>query len=394
MLRSLRVLAILLFAALASIALLAAQDASSSINVGAIAPSGASPVAYVYVSTNPSSNVFKIEAFAAATNGALTSVPGSPFTADVQYMALNGKWLFGTNGINIDSFSIASDGALNQVSTINAQAHNPYGSGGPGNLFLDHTGSTLYDGDIYAYGTGDNAYQFFTIDNSTGQLNYLGIAPNGGSTEFGEVLSFTGGNVYAYSSSCYHFTPEIYGFKRNSDQTLSFLSNNASMPTAKPGDFYCPYLAAADPTNHVAVSVQQYTGNWGQIGLPQLATYTVDTSGNMTTTSTYSNMPTTAVASIYDIWMAPSGKLLAVGGTTGLQVFHFNGASPITHYTSLLTKDSIDQLFWDNANHLYAISRAAGKLYVFTVTPTSVSQAPGSPHTITKPQNIIVLPKT
>jgi hypothetical protein len=92
--------------------------------------------------------------------------------------------------------------------------------------------------------------------------------------------------------------------------------------------------------------------------------------------------------------MSPSGKLLAVGGTAGLQVFHFNGASPITHDTGLLTTKPIDQFFWDNANHLYAISRSAGKLYVFTVTPSSATQAPGSPYTIAHPQNIIVQPKT
>jgi hypothetical protein len=169
---------------------------------------------------------------------------------------------------------------------------------------------------------------------------------------------------------------------------------NQPLPTAKTGNFYCPYLAAADPTNHLAISVQQLNGNWGQVGSPQLATYTVDSSGHLTTTSTYSNMPSTSVTTVNDIWMAPSGKLLAVGGTTGLQVFHFNGSSPITHYTGLLTKDSIDQVFWDNANHLYAISRAAGKLYVFTVTTTGATQAPGSPYSITNPENILVLPKT
>ncbi|MGA9390479.1 MAG: hypothetical protein WBV69_08540 [Candidatus Sulfotelmatobacter sp.] len=50
-------------------------------------------------------------------------------------------------------------------------------------------------------------------------------------------------------------------------------------------------------------------------------------------------------------------------------------------------------MFWDNDNHLYAVSPAAGKLFVFTVTPTSYSQAPASPHSITGAQNLIVLPK-
>jgi hypothetical protein len=51
-------------------------------------------------------------------------------------------------------------------------------------------------------------------------------------------------------------------------------------------------------------------------------------------------------------------------------------------------------VFWDNDHHLYAISGAAGLLYVFTVTEKNVTQAPGSPYSITNPENMIVLPKS
>jgi hypothetical protein len=103
-------------------------------------------------------------------------------------------------------------------------------------------------------------------------------------------------------------------------------------------------------------------------------------------------MPATSIVSVTDMKMAPSGKLVAVAGNEGLQVFHFNGASPTTKYTGLLTTTHINQMFWDNANHLYAISQSTGKLYVFTITPTGYSQAPGSPHTIATPNSIIVQP--
>jgi hypothetical protein len=59
----------------------------------------------------------------------------------------------------------------------------------------------------------------------------------------------------------------------------------------------------------------------------------------------------------------------------------------------LLTKDPILQMFWDNSNHLYAIS-SAGKLYVGTVTPTKITMAPGSPYLVTDPQFVIVQPLT
>jgi hypothetical protein len=80
--------------------------------------------------------------------------------------------------------------------------------------------------------------------------------------------------------------------------------------------------------------------------------------------------------------MSPSGKLLAVGGALGLQLFRFNGANPITSYTGLIGFGQFDQFRWDNSNHLYAINADTGHLHIFTITPTSVREAPGSPYTI------------
>jgi hypothetical protein len=376
--------------------LVAMATALGAVSPQASAQASSSTVAYVYVSSN-SNGVTGIYGYSADSTGRLTPILGSPFPGSVYWMALNGRWLFGIqpvseNVTNIDSFSIGSNGALQQVSQINATSYNPYDSGGPGNLFLDHTGSTLYDGDVYAYGTGDSAYQAFSIDQSTGQLNFLQLGPNGGELQ-GAPMGFTGNNKYAYSSGCYQGDPQIFGYQRNSDGTLTSLNINPKIPPATgTGNYYCPYLAAADPNNHVAIALNLYNF-LSPVGPPQLAVYTQQSNGNLTTNSTETNMPKAQVNTITDFWMAPSGKLLAVAGTAGLQVFHFNGANPITRYTGLLTRDEIDQVFWDNNNHLYAISHPAGKLHVFTVTPTSHSEAPGSPYTISGPQNLIVLPK-
>lgn len=358
---------------------------------GSDAEPGTVPVAYVYVS-NVAGISYEITGFRADASGRLTSIPGSPFPGSVQYMAVNGKWLFGADNFTyIRSFSIASNGALQEVSSINATSYNPYDSGGPENVFLDHSGTTLYDGDINADGTGDSAYQSFTIDQSTGQLNFQDLTSNAG-TLLGAPLGFTGSNRYAYSSGCYLGDPRIFGYKRNSDGSLTPLSINPKIPAAPHGYNYCPYLAAPDPTNHVAVSMTPMNG-MSLAGPPQLAVYTQSSTGNLITSSTSSNMPRTLTTIVNDLWMSPSGKLLAVGGSTGLQVFHFNGAKPITHYTGLLTSDSIDQLFWDNANHLYAISRRYGSLHVYTITPTSYSEVPGSPYPVPGAQNLIVLSK-
>jgi hypothetical protein len=94
--------------------------------------------------------------------------------------------------------------------------------------------------------------------------------------------------------------------------------------------------------------------------------------------------------------MSPSGKLLALAGT-GLQIFHFDGASPITEFGSaLLPGVSIDQLAWDNNNHLYALSYGTNELYVYTVTTTSIHEVAGSPFTVDNSYGIsglIVVPK-
>jgi hypothetical protein len=353
------------------------------------------PAAYVYISSNVYASNPRIYAYGADADGQLTTVTGSPFTAAIAYggsMAVNGKYLFATNGVDISSFSIASDGALHHVASRNAQQFNQSDCGGPVSLFLDRSGVTLYDEDIYS-DCANNGYQFFGVDGSTGDLNYLGTSART-TPEFTVPLSFVESNKYAYGASCYHWNQVIFGFVRNSDGALTSLDIDPAMPEAQNGNFYCPYLSATDSTDHVVVPVQPMSNaSFQPSGVYQLATYTADSSGNLTTNSTCSNMPKVSVAGVTSISMSPSGKLLAVGGTAGLQVFRFNGANQVTHYTGLLTNVEVDQVSWDNDNHLYAISQSGGKLFVFTITPTSYSQTAGSPYTITKPQNITVLAK-
>jgi hypothetical protein len=97
--------------------------------------------------------------------------------------------------------------------------------------------------------------------------------------------------------------------------------------------------------------------------------------------------------------MSPAGNLLAVSALTGLEIYHFNGAAPITSYSSVLLPGvEVDELAWDKSNHLYALSYSKG-LYVFTVTPTSISEVSGSPYKLASPtgvngvKDLIVVPK-
>jgi hypothetical protein len=224
------------------------------------------------------------------------------------------------------------------------------------------------------------------------------------------AISVLGNDAYAYSAL---YDACMYGgvnsFARSSTGMLDNGAGTANRPTPPPEatsdgvslPIYRPGLTATDTSNHVAmVEYPCFALNGAADTQLQLATYTADASGNLTTADTYATMPTLAVNSPQALEMSPSGSLLAVGGVGGLQVFHFNGASPITSFTELLTSDSIEGVFWDKSNHLYAFSRyplgsgstiGSGRLHVFTVTDTGASEAPGSPYAIAGLQSLAVV---
>ena len=346
--------------------------------------------AYVYVAQASNAGRGQIQGFVVSSNGTLSAIPGSPFPYALNYMTVSGKTLFGVlGGFGVDagqmiqSFSIGSNGAL----TYLTEQKVPDSYGGVISLYTDRSGSSLY-GD---YLITNNDYLSYSITRSTGDLNYVGMLEEGPVQS--SPLSFVGSNQFGYSSGCYHYMGQIYGLERGSDGSLSSLSITPTLPAEKSGGFYCPWLAAADSTNHVAVAMQPLKLDWSSEGPWQIATYTGDTAGNLTTASTYSNMPSVKVGNITDYKISPSGKILAVAGSGGLQLFRMNGTNAITQLTGLLTTTPIDQIFWDSGNHIYAISRSIGQLYVYNLSTTGVSQSPGSPHVIAGIRNLIVVPR-
>jgi 6-phosphogluconolactonase (cycloisomerase 2 family) len=358
------------------------------------AKSGA-PVAYVYVSAGTGNgNPNSIVGYSVAANGSLSPILGSPFSGNVYSMAVNGKYLMAVENAdqpNIDTFEVGSNGALTYVtSTSCVQTGNQCIVAG--NLFFDHTGSNLYvmeeDSD-----TNDETASY-AVDKSSGVLNYLGNTITGAFPGDYSGTFFIGDNVYAYSadqSGCMY--PGVYGFQRESSGLLKSISTQYNQPTPPPGvRIYYPDLTVADPNNNLAFLEQPANPPGCAAGPLQIAVYTVDANGNISTNSTYSDMPATSIVNPYDMKMSPSGQLLAVTGQEGLQVFHFNGSNPVTHYTGLLTKEPITQMFWDNDNHLYAISNTDGELLVFTITPAAHHRAKGSPYAVAGAEGIIVQP--
>ena len=357
------------------------------------ASTAAAPVAYVYVGTKTKG----IYLYDAASNGKLTKVSGSPFHNIGLLVGSNGKYLFslGTNWIHV--YGVASNGAVKpQVFTLNTQNYLGADCGATNGAVLDHTGQNLYvllnasDPGVCA------AYQTYNIAKTSGALTFNGAAvhdtsdPEQGGGFF--AFTITGNNKFAYATNVFDpYIPGLSALQRESSGTLDYVSFNDQYPAPPSGaPYYFPFNLTADPTNHLAIALEIPGGNM------QLGSFTVDARGNISSTNTSANMPHPHVYPTA-MNMSPSGKFLAVAtdfAEPGLQVFHFNGASPITPYRTLLTNAPIELIRWDKANHLYAVSNSTKKMYVYTVTATSITQALGSPYTIPDTSNaLIVVPR-
>ena len=257
------------------------------------------PSAYVYVINRLFSgpNTVELDGFSADSTGALTVLPGSPFwtssTASVyRTLAHSANWLFLADDVKIYSFSIASNGTLTLKSSINAGQFAPSGSDRITALFLDRTWSTLYATEYTQLPQqGPNAILAFKKNGTTGALTYVGSTnyPNFQYSP-GYIPAFLGNNQWAYNVNCTNANPSWPAAARNSNGTLFSFFINPSIPS-NPNGNYCAFTSAPDPANNLAVGPFP-----GQSGPTQLAVYTADSSGNLTTNSTAANMPNTAIS--------------------------------------------------------------------------------------------------
>jgi hypothetical protein len=365
-------------------------------------------VAYVYVSNETAaSGPTQIQAYAADSNGQLTAVPGSPFNQNVYSLADNGAYLVATApGPGVNTYTVGSNGALTlgpqfsftQLSS--SQSNIDTSCAGLGNLVFDRSGQSLY-GYAANFDCANGAIVSFAFDSSNGSVSYLGDVNIG--YESSGAIRLLGNDDYAYSAFSGPYW-DILSLARNSNGLL--VNDSAFTPghliAPPPGATlgvgpvgYTPGLTATDTANHVAMAEFPNFAMSGNAQSTQLAVYTADASGNLTTADTYATMPSTPISPL-DIEASPSGTLLAVGGFGGLEIFHFNGASSITSFTGVLTTDNITQMAWDSSNHLYAItytpplSIAPGSLHVFNVTSSGATEAPGSPYSFTMPISLAV----
>ena len=343
--------------------------------------------AFVYVSTPT-----HIEAFGASSSGELTPVPGSPFpNISVTHLAANYNFLFGTdaNGKYVYSFSTFSDGGLQQVAKTDVSQYVSNPCCGLG-LQIDPSGSDLYVGVTDKINGEEYTYlESFKIDEASGELQYLGKSLVNPHTL--SELRFVPSTHYAYQTGCWTQVnggtkteaPVTSEFRRESNGFLTFLGTTDEVPKAEGADKYCPFALASDPTDHLAFVYRTVGIDTG------IGSYTVSAEGKLTTKSTYENMPEIAVYP-HTASISPTGKLLAVGGGSAFQLFHFNGSAPVTKFSpAIAAADNLLEFGWDTNNHLYALTGSA--LLVYTVTPTSIEQTPGSPISIPEAGSVVVV---
>ncbi|HEV2133347.1 MAG TPA: hypothetical protein VGR47_03715 [Terracidiphilus sp.] len=362
----------------------------------AIAQSTSSPAAYVYVQIQGRAG--SVYGFQASSAGKLNVISGSPFKPSGLIIGGNGSELVTLGQDNLYSYGVASDGTIQ--SQLESVPYVDYSGGECGggtssvhDAVLDHTGKYVY----IMLDNGTNpcaAYQSFAAENA-GVFDFAGFTEQdtSGGAEV-DLPSILGNETFAYADLIDGHSSSLIGFQRNSSGALQLMKFAETDPTLS-GGTYSPLRPDASPTGNYLV-VQLYPNDSNP---PQLASYTVDSQGNISTTNTSGNMPTSALEDPYSTF-SPSGNLIAFyadNGPTGtagngIEIYNFNGAAPLTLNTTLLTGVPIDQVEWDNSNHLYVISKSVNTIYVYTVTPTSVTE--DMTQSLGAPFHIVVVSQT
>jgi hypothetical protein len=351
----------------------------------------ASPVAYVYEGATyspdqPSHQISSlIWGYAAAPDGKLTPIDGSPFVHTAGHMVgTNGTNFITQDGSVLYSYSVSSTGAIGAlVSQINTLLY-----GNAGSAELDRAGSYVYMPSDYGAGPAIQTFQVSKAGVLTlkgeiyiGDSNQVMLSPPSitGNSEFGIALSYRPGFSFPIA--------QVNTLVRESTGMLNLAPNTTVINPAP--NLQWTGSQSPDPTNHLAVLLDSGVGG----GL--LASYTLSSQG-LVSTNTLENMPSPGAALGGFISLNPAGTILAApcfgctpGDFTGINFFHFNGAKPITQlpYHIVSTHGFFDGVAWDKADHLYALNVVSGGLHVYTVTPTSVVEAPGSPYDIPNVEN-------
>jgi hypothetical protein len=294
--------------------------ASALLAMGSATAFATTPVAHVYVQTTKGVNLYN-----AAPNGQLTLASGSPFKTVGLMVGTNGKFFFsnGTNLIHVYAMNTSTGAIGKEVANIDTSLYSGSECGTTGPTFLDHTGQ-------YIYLEHDNArdeYQdlILLLDPVLqGQRHDRPTdLPGGNRQPVRRSLLPSSKGLYRDGQRCFcicdleegYGSNYITGFHRESGGALNIWSGHETDPPTYGSDWgWLQFGVAVDPTNHIAtIAVQEQDVPMGPYAPPLLASYTVDTQGNISTTNIWQTMVKPVIYPT-SLNMSPSGKLLAAAG--------------------------------------------------------------------------------
>lgn len=367
---------------------------------------GASPAnsAYVYVGWVNGSTDF-ISGFAVAGDGSAQPVPDSPFNLPSNGLVTARSFVFGDDGQNIATYTLGSNGGLQQTSEVNALSHCV---GCQGQIIYalnpDRAGQTLNT--AISCGSCNSEVLPWSIG-SNGQLTYIGSTglPNG-PAKWPGIMTFTADDRFAYTPIA-----ESFGFlRRNSNGSVTWINLGQVQAPAlqNPGLQVCNIdTVAASALGYVTLG--WYGGGPGcNAGGYALANYTVAANGALNL------VPDSGVTpEVYENAMAfdPTGSYLAVAGAfgqpsgsaAGIQIYKLqtNGTFvAVGAPLELSTAEPFQYAQWDSAGHIYALTQNCYQgcgtqttgLFIFNFDGQNVTQAPGSPYVIANTSSLAVVP--
>jgi hypothetical protein len=366
------------------------------------------PVAYAYVGSSIAAqqdySQGVITGFTVAADGSAQAIPGR-VSGGISSLTSAAGFVFGVGqlGTTVTTYTPQSDGSLRATSAVNViqnylQGQDEY----IGNLNPDRTGKFLNVGAVWP----NSDFVPFAIA-SNGSLSYLGTTI-GGCGKSQALLTFSPDNRWAYDDCWDSYSK--YGRQANGvlDGPFDFQLNQ---PPSLLGSGACqPVLMSSSSLGYLVVvwNGSSYFCNSNQGNL--LATYAMDANGNPTLVH-----GSTVAPQIWesDIAFDPSGTYVALAGYVGsqsegaIQVFKLqSNGKPVALGNPILLSGvtNVTSVRWDNAGHLYAVAvgqsqqSCAGNgskcgLYIFNVSAQGATAAPGSPHIVTYPSNVAVLPE-
>jgi hypothetical protein len=186
-------------------------------------------------------------------------------------------------------------------------------------------------------------------------------------------------------------------YQRLSDGALQSL-NGATLPAMHQNDSFAPNGVATDSVNHFVIAGITAKNSPGGNVSWQLASYTMDGSGNMTTQSTEGNMPAPfgvpSDALLTGYAFSPYGHFFAFGGYTVIAVYTWNPASASLTFLANIQPPrdcppnqpcpGFHNFTWDRYDHLIATwgtwVDSNAQIQVYSVRASGVTPAPGSPY--------------